>query len=132
MMKVQKEQLLYLLNMVLLFAHEIDSAYWQEWELFGLPGGIQLFVILNLVLILFFLVGYGHLLQGRRRGHFYALLLAGTGLFAFTIHVAFLLAGDPAFRLPVSLLLLVLAFVISILQAISAVRALRRERILRQ
>lgn len=127
-----RDQLFYLLNMALLFAHEIDSAYWQEWELFGLPGGIQLFVILNLVLMLFFLVGYGYLLQGRRRGYFYALLLAAAGLFAFTMHTAFLLAGDPAFRLTVSIVLLVLACVLSILQAVSAVRVLRNESILRQ
>ena len=29
---------LYLTNAVLLINHEIDSAYWKEWELFKLPG----------------------------------------------------------------------------------------------
>ena len=32
---------LYLANTALLIAHEIDSAYWKEWELFHLPGGIR-------------------------------------------------------------------------------------------
>jgi len=31
---------LYLANAVLLINHEIDSAYWKEWELFKLPGGM--------------------------------------------------------------------------------------------
>jgi len=27
---------LYLLNGAILLTHEIDSAYWQEWQLFGI------------------------------------------------------------------------------------------------
>jgi len=30
---------IYLTNSVLLINQEIDSAYWKEWKLFGLPGG---------------------------------------------------------------------------------------------
>lgn len=29
-------QWLYLLNAAALITHEIDSAYWREWELFGI------------------------------------------------------------------------------------------------
>src|SRR3990170_2403138 len=39
---------LYLLNTALLSTHEIDSAFWKEWELFGLPlaaGGVFAFAI---------------------------------------------------------------------------------------
>jgi hypothetical protein len=36
----------YLTNATLLCVHEIDSAYWHEWSLFGIPGGIQLFLTL--------------------------------------------------------------------------------------
>jgi hypothetical protein len=38
---------LYMINCGLLFAHEIDSAFWQEWVLFGIPGGIQVFVVVS-------------------------------------------------------------------------------------
>ena len=31
--------LAYFVNSVLLIVHEIDSAYWEEWNLFRLPGG---------------------------------------------------------------------------------------------
>lgn len=38
---------LYLANAILLICHEMDSAYWKEWELFRLPGGITLFLIIH-------------------------------------------------------------------------------------
>ncbi len=48
---------LYMLNLALLATHEIDSAYWHEWEMFHLPGGVQGFLVLNLLLLLIFIVG---------------------------------------------------------------------------
>ena len=48
---------LYLANSVLLINHEIDSAYWKEWELFNLPGGITGFLLLHFPLLLFILWG---------------------------------------------------------------------------
>jgi len=65
---------LYLLNTALLSTHEIDSAFWKEWELFGLPGGIQVFLVLNLLLLLAVLYGFGQLLRGARSGQMFALL----------------------------------------------------------
>ena len=44
---------LYLTNAVLLINHEIDSAYWKEWELFRLPGGIAGFLLLHSPLLHF-------------------------------------------------------------------------------
>ena len=38
---------IYLANAVLLISHEIDSAYWKEWDLFKLPGGITGFLIIH-------------------------------------------------------------------------------------
>ncbi len=38
---------IYLANAVLLINHEIDSAYWKEWDLFKLPGGITGFLIIH-------------------------------------------------------------------------------------
>jgi len=49
---------LYILNFALLFTHEIDSAFWQEWKLFGIPGGIQVFLVLNFLLLLVALWGF--------------------------------------------------------------------------
>jgi len=47
----------YLANAVVLINHEIDSAYWKEWELFRLPGGITGILILHFPLLLFVLYG---------------------------------------------------------------------------
>jgi hypothetical protein len=107
---------LYLLNLALLFTHEIDSAFWKEWDLFGIPGGIQVFLVLNFLLLLVALVGFKRLLRETRSGAVFSLLLAGAGVFAFTIHTYFILAGHPEFRLPVSLALLGLTLVVSLTQ----------------
>ncbi len=87
---------LYLLNFALLFTYEIDSAYWKEWELFGIPGGVQVFLVLNF------------------------LLLSASGLFAFSIHSYFILNGHGEFTLPASLVLLALILIVSLVQGYTA------------
>jgi hypothetical protein len=109
---------LYLANATVLLAHQIDAAYWQEWTLFGLPGGIQLFVLLNTPILLAVLVGMERLATatGRRL----SLLLGASGVFAAVFHTAHLLAGDDAFTTPVSVGLLVLTAVLSPAQLLAA------------
>jgi uncharacterized protein DUF6713 len=107
---------LYLVNAALLFTHEIDSAFWKEWELFGIPGGIQLFLLLNFLLLLGAFVGFKQLIQGTGSGYAFALLLAGSGVFAFTIHSYFILTGHSEFTLPASLTLLALILIVSLAQ----------------
>ena len=116
---------LYTLNFALLFTHEIDSAYWKEWELFHIPGGIQVFLVLNFLLLLVALFGYVQVLQGQPSGRYYSLLLAVAGIFAFGIHGYFILAGQPQFTLPLSLLLLGLILVVSLAQGFLAIREIR-------
>lgn len=48
---------LYLSNSVFLINHEIDSAYWKEWELFNLPGGITGFLLIHFPLLICVLYG---------------------------------------------------------------------------
>ena len=48
---------LFLINAVLLINHEIESAYWREWEMFRLPGGISGFLMLHFPLL--FVILYG-------------------------------------------------------------------------
>ena len=117
---------LYLLNAALLFTHEIDSAYWEEWELFGIPGGIQVFLLLNFLLFLVFLFGFGQLLRAARSGYAFSLLLAVSGIFAFSIHSYFVLAGHPEFTLPASLVLLALILIASLAQTFVTVKELRK------
>ena len=114
---------LYLLNLTLLATHEIDSAYWHEWEMFRLPGGIQLFLILHLPLLAIFFYGLIQVAQSARYAKAFSYLLAGVGLFAFAIHMAFLVLDYPQFRSPVSVGLLFAILAVSIAQ-IAAVRRL--------
>lgn len=112
---------LYLLNFALLFTHQVDSAYWKEWEMFRLPGGLQLNLALNFGLLAAALAGFWLLLDGAVAGYAFALVLAAAGLLAFALHSAFLLRGHPAFRTPVSLLVLAAAVPVSLLQGAFAV-----------
>ena len=51
-------------NLTLLLAHQIDAAWWREWEMFALPGGIQLFVFLNILIVYPLLHGYARITEG--------------------------------------------------------------------
>ena len=55
---------IYLINAVLLINHEIDSAYWKEWELFRLPGGITGFLVIHFPLLFLVLHGLVLVYQG--------------------------------------------------------------------
>lgn len=116
---------LFLLNLALLFTHEIDSAYWHEWELFGIPGGIQTFLALNLILILFGLWGFTIYAGEGRTGLGFSLAVALAGVFAGCIHTYFILRGHPQFQTPASLALLAAILVVSGLQAVLTVAAMR-------
>jgi hypothetical protein len=110
-------QVVYAVNLSLLFTHEIDSAYWQEWNLFGVPGGIQLFLILNLILLLIALYGFSSLLRNQWSGYVISVLVFLAGIFAFSIHLYFIIQGHPEFTLPLSEVILVFILLASLLQA---------------
>ena len=107
---------LYLINSILLINHEIDSAYWKEWELFKLPGGINGFLIIHFPLL--FLVLYGLVLIVRETfaGLIFSLILSGSGLFAFGIHSYFIKRGNRQFTTLISRLILTATLITSILQ----------------
>ncbi len=119
---------LYLLNATILITHEIDAAYWQEWELFGLPGGIQFFLALNLLIVFLVLYGQQALVRGKPAGTVMSWVLAAGGLFAAGVHSYFIFSGDLAFRQPMSVFLLGAAFFVSLLQGAALMDAGRRSR----
>jgi hypothetical protein len=99
-----------------LITHEIDSAYWHEWELFGLPGGIQLFLMRHIFLLGVVLWGYRSVVLWTRTARTYSYLLACAGIIAVLIHGGFLAAGAPQFRAPMSFTLLAATLILSIWQ----------------
>ncbi len=116
---------LYLANATVLLAHQIEAAYWHEWELFGMPGGVQLNVLLNMPIVLLILWGARTLALGQRLGIVIAWLLLAAGFFAVGIHSYFLLRGDESFTLPVSSALLIATFILSAGQAVTLLMAQR-------
>jgi len=93
---------LYLANTLTLIVHEIDSAYWKEWELFHLPGGEAGFLLLHIPLLFPVLFGLVLVDRGELGGLILSLLLCGGGLFAFSIHTFFIRLGHPEFKTSVS------------------------------
>ena len=107
---------LYLANSVLLINHEIDSAYWKEWELFKLPGGTTGFLLLHLPLL--FLILYGLILVSKHSasGLLFSLILCFGGIFAFANHTYFLRKGRSEFNKPISKCMLVVILLVSTIQ----------------
>jgi len=112
---------LYLINSILLINHEIDSAYWKEWELFKIPGGITTFLILHFPIL--FLIMYGLILVFTKTfgGLVIALILGGGGIFALLIHTYFIKKGHDEFRRPISIFILVSMGILSIAQVLLSI-----------
>ena len=115
---------LYLINAVLLINHEIDSAYWKEWEIFKLPGGITGFLLLHFPLLFFVLYGLVLIVRQSFWGLIFSIILCLGGIFAFVIHTYFLKQGRKEFDKPVSRLILVLTLLVSIAQMIVTIYGL--------
>lgn len=115
--------LLYVLNSTLLIVHEIDSAYWKEWELFNIPGGISGFLLLHVPLVMLLLYGVVEVNLGTRLGYAINIFVALAGVFAFSIHSYFIRAGNNQFKTMTSQALLYSILVTSILQLILTMKA---------
>jgi len=115
-MKPDLPQTLFLLNSTVLFTHQIDAAYWHEWNLFHLPGGNQLNLILNLPIIALVLLAFLQVATHSPRQRLCHQFLAGLGLLTVAIHSGFFLAGHPEFQQPMSLLLLAATLILSLTQ----------------
>ena len=106
----------YLVNAVLLINHEIDSAYWKEWDLFGTPGGITGFLLIHFPALFLFLYGLVLVYQGATAGLIVSLILSLSGLFAFTIHTYFIRRGREEFATPISRIILIATLFVSLIQ----------------
>ncbi len=118
-MKPDLPQCLFLLNTTVLTTHQIDAAYWHEWDMFHLPGGNQFNLILNLPIIALVLLAFFQVATKSRLARQSHQFLAGLGLLTVAIHSGFFLAGHQAFLQPVSLLLLAATLILSLTQLLS-------------
>ena len=93
----------FLATAVLLAVHEVDSGYWREWDLFQIPGGAGLFVLMHVGIFFLLFWGYGQVLTGTRAGIWMSFAVACGALVAGLVHGTFLLLGRPEFRSSVSI-----------------------------
>ena len=120
-----RQPLLCLLNVTVLLVHQIDAAYWHEWELFRIPGGNQVNLLLNLPIVALVLHAHARVAAAAPDAPRWAALVAGLGGLTVLIHAGFMAAGHEAFVQPVSLGLLAATAALSSLQVV-ALRARRR------
>ncbi len=111
-------KIFYVIVFTLVVVHEIDSAYWKEWEMFNLPGGIQLFNIIHIVLLPILIFGYGELIKESKRGIIFSALVGFLGLLTFLIHSTFLIIGYNQFKNPVSISIILLLLITSTYQLV--------------
>ena len=88
----------YPLTAALLIVHEMDSVYWREWDLFGLPGGVEGFLLLHVPLALAVLWGQVQVHEHTRAGFWMSVAVGIAGLATAAIHGAFLLGTGAQFR----------------------------------
>lgn len=110
---------LFLANATVLISHQIDAAFWHEWELFRIPGGNQVNLLLNIPIIALVLYAHSRVVADVNAGMFFYKLLAALGFLTCAIHAGFMLLGHAAFVQPVSIALLVATFVLSAWQLLT-------------
>ena len=117
---------IYLTNLVFLISHQIDSAYWKEWEMFGLSGtrGVVVNFFFNLVAISIFMYGLIPVFQGSSAGLAFSLALSVVGLLTFLIHLFFFGKGRNEFKTSLSFFILTSVLIISVLQSIITIALL--------
>ena len=83
--------------------HQIYAAFWHEWDMFRVPGGVQGFLVFNLVAVGALLHGYRQVVLAMPSARAYARLCGIVGVGTAAIHVAFATAGREEFHFPLSI-----------------------------
>jgi hypothetical protein len=107
---------LYVANLALLTTHQADAAYWHEWDVFGVPGGLSFFLAFNIGAVLVLAAGLVRVAQGAGSARRSAVFCAGVGLFTVALHAVFLWLDRTAFWTPSSIGVLLGVLVLSIAQ----------------
>lgn len=114
---------LLVLNLALITAHQLDAVWWREWHMFGLPGGIEVYLLLNLLLYLPLLGALGPIYRREAKGYHYSLLIAALCASVLPLHAGYALAGVSGFESAFSISLMLLCFLAAALQAWATVRS---------
>jgi len=119
---------LFVATSTLLIVHEIDSAFFKEWELLHLPFGHQGFVLVHAPLAAAILAGVVGLSRASAWAWPVSGVVAAAGIFAFTLHTVLIRKGHPEFTVPASRLILGLLLLCSLAQAGALVASMTARR----
>lgn len=119
---------LYIANVSLLATHQVDAAFWEEWDTFRLPIGIEGFLVFNAVVLIPLLYGLTAFARHGAQAARWSYLAAGLGLFTFSIHAVILVLGNDDFRSTISIGLLIAILLVSVAQGVATRRATGDER----
>ncbi len=114
--KARTDVWLYVANLALLTTHQADAAYWHEWDVFGVPGGLPFFLLFNLGAVALLGAGLVRIAEGAPSSRGFAILGGAVGLFTCALHAVFLGLDRTAFWTPESLGLLLAVLLTSIAQ----------------
>ena len=117
--KYRWPRVLALLNTTLLLVHQIDAAFWHEWEMFRLPGGNQVNLLLNLPIVALVIYAYGCIASEAANSAMCQKLIALLGFITVAIHAGFFFAGRSEFAQPLSIGLLLGIGVLSVFQSVA-------------
>ena len=84
--------LVVVLNLACLIGHQINAAYWHEWEMFKLPGGIQFYNAFNFALFTILVGCLIPIIQGQKIGRYASIAIALCSEIVLPIHSLFALA----------------------------------------
>ncbi len=93
--------IIFIMNAILLILHEIESAYWKEWEILKLPGEITGFILLHIPILFILLYGLVEIARKSLAGNIFGVLLGIGGSLPFIVHVLIVSRKDK-FNLPIS------------------------------
>lgn len=101
-------------TIALLATHQVDASFQREWELFGVPGGIDFFLFFNFSAVLVLLVSLVKRCSGVTLPSFWRFIVPGTGIGTVGIHALYLSSGRPEFSQTSSIIILGLLLVSSV------------------
>jgi hypothetical protein len=99
-------QTIYVTNLSLLATHQVDAAFWHEWEVFGVPGGLTFFLVFNIAAVFALAMGLVLVAKDDPKSRLCEHACAGVGAFTACIHAIFLYFDRHAFWSASSLLIL--------------------------
>ncbi|MGV6484590.1 DUF6713 family protein [Stenotrophomonas indicatrix] len=88
-------------TLLALILHQIDAAFWHEWNMFRVLGGAQRLLAFNLLAVGVLLHGYRQVMLFKPSARAHERLCGAVGAGTALVHVAFAAAGHDEFHLPV-------------------------------